>query len=462
VTSDWVFFQGTVEDAGHYGGRSSILFWEQGRGELAGSEDARVQGQPAFGHQGVFIAQMRQLPATIYTGEFFNMNGGALVPKNARLLPAIWTFCSSDDFAKVVRQVDQKVNVTNATLAKVPFDLAYWDRKAKEKYPSGLPIPYSADPTQWLFNSHPKRSDYSLQVAVARLVGYCWPRQTGSTFQDCPALGPDGLKEHADVDGMACLTPLAGKASAADRLRGLLADAYGQDWSAAKLAERLGDWESLEVWLRDGFFEEHCQIFHQGPFVWHIWDGRKDGFHAIVNYHQLNPKTLEKLIYSSLGDWISRQRQDLASGVEGADGRLAAAEHLQNELRNILEGECSRDETHGYDVFVRWKPLNAQPIGWDPDLNDGVRMNIRPWITEARLYRATRPGILRVTPNIKYGKDRGKEPKRNTKGFPSLNGTSERNNDIHLSLDKRSLRGMLTLSTPALKSPFRSRDFSTS
>ena len=45
-------------------------------------------------------------------------------------------------------------------------------------------------------------------------------------------------------------------------------------------------------------------------------------------------------------------------------------------------------------------------------------MNIRPWITEARLYRATKPGILRVTPNIKYGKDRGKEPNRDAKEFP--------------------------------------------
>ena len=34
-------------------------------------------------------------------------------------------------------------------------------------------------------------------------------------------------------------------------------------------------------------------------------------------------RTLEKLIYSYLGDWIDRQRGDQANGVEGADGRLA-------------------------------------------------------------------------------------------------------------------------------------------
>jgi hypothetical protein len=32
------------------------------------------------------------------------------------------------------------------------------------------------------------------------------------------------------------------------------------------------------------------------------------------------------------------------------------------------------------DIFVRWKPLEQQPIGWAPDLDDGVRLNIRPFL----------------------------------------------------------------------------------
>jgi hypothetical protein len=123
--------------------------------------------------------------------------------------------------------------------------------------------------------------------------------------------------------------------------------------------------------------------------------------------------------------------------VEGADGRLVTAEHLQGELKKILDGEKP------YDVFVRWKPLKKQPIGWHPDLNDGVRINVRPWITEARLYRATKPGILRVVPNIEFGKDRGKEPARDPKEFPWFKDTAERNTDIHLTLEeKRRARGL--------------------
>ena len=106
-------------------------------------------------------------------------------------------------------------------------------------------------------------------------------------------------------------------------------------------------------------------------------------------------------------------------------------------MKKIAEGE------EPYDIFVRWKSLAKQPVGWEPNLNDGVRINIRPWITEARLYKATRPGILRVTPNIKYTKDGGKELACDLKDFPWFAKSTDRVNDVHFSLDeKRRARGL--------------------
>jgi hypothetical protein len=162
-----------------------------------------------------------------------------------------------------------------------------------------------------------------------------------------------------------------------------------------------------------------------------VWDGRKDGFNALVNYHKLaapkgeGRKTLEKLIYTTLGDWITRQRADVTSGIDGADGRLAAADHLKGQLEKILEGEKP------YDIFVRWKPLDQQPIGWAPDINDGVRMNIRPWLTATPHQAGRRDGcILRVTPKIRYGKDRGKEPLRKKEYFPWFWTWDEKTDDF--------------------------------
>jgi len=77
----------------------------------------------------------------------------------------------------------------------------------------------------------------------------------------------------------------------------------------------------------------------------------------------------------------------VANGVEGADRRLTAAVHLHGELEKILHGEAP------YDIFVRWKPLKEQPIGWEPESQRRVRVNIRPWITAACLYKAKKPGF---------------------------------------------------------------------
>ena len=116
-------------------------------------------------------------------------------------------------------------------------------------------------------------------------------------------------------------------------------------------------------------------------------------------------RTLEAIAYAYLGDWIQRQKDDQKVMVEGADARLAAAQDLQKQLVNILKGEPP------YDLFVRWKPLNEQAIGWEPDINDGVRLNIRPFLNaELRKGGKKGAGILRWKPNIKWKKDRGKEP----------------------------------------------------
>ena len=107
-------------------------------------------------------------------------------------------------------------------------------------------------------------------------------------------------------------------------------------------------------------------------------------------------------MYTYLGDWILRQRQELANGVDGAEEKLAAAASLQKQLELVHAGEAP------YDIFVRWKHLVEQPVGWDPDLNDGVRLNIRPFMRVGDV-KVRGAGVLRTKPNIKWDKDRGKD-----------------------------------------------------
>jgi hypothetical protein len=126
---------------------------------------------------------------------------------------------------------------------------------------------------------------------------------------------------------------------------------------------------------------------------------------VLVNYHKLDGPKLDRLTYTYLGAWISTQQTERDAGQAGAEGRLVAALQLQKKLQLIREGEPP------YDIYVRWKPLAQQPMGWEPDLNDGVRLNIRPFIAA---------GVLRSRVNVNWNKDRGRNP-----------DGSERLNDLH-------------------------------
>lgn len=429
IAPDWSFFQSTVDRSGFYDGLHYVIFWEGGNGTLVANPGAVLRGTAAWRRPGVAVSAMGALPVAIYSGELYDDNTVVLTPHEADNLPAIWAFCSSDGYPGEVRKIDRALKV-RAPLIQVPFDLAHWKKVADEKFPDGLPKPESEDPSQWVFKGNPNQSIEPLQVAVARLVGYQWPRQSGSGFPNCSALGADGLEKHADRDGIVTLSPVKGEQPASARLTAMLAEAFGSAWSAVRLDSLLAQvgfaGKSLDDWLRDGFFEQHCALFQQRPFVWHIWDGRYDGFHALVNYHRIaapageGRRTLEKLIYSYLGDWIDRQRSEQKAGIEGADARLTAAEHLKKELVNILTGEPP------YDIFVRWKALHEMPLGWEPDMNDGVRMNIRPFMTAKPLVaRAKGTCILRITPKVKWEKDRGKESQRPKGEFPWFWGWDE-------------------------------------
>jgi hypothetical protein len=223
----------------------------------------------------------------------------------------------------------------------------------------------------------------------------------------------------SDEDGIFCIPSVNAEQAGAERLRDYLQKVFAGEWNNQTITQLLqkegAKSTNLEAWLRDEFFVQHCKVFQNRPFIWHIWDGRKDGFSALVNYHKLDKDNLSKLIYTYLNDWIRVCVAKKNAGESGAEGLLSAAQKLKENLEAILHGEAP------YDIFVRWKSLEQQPIGWDPDLNDGVRLNIRPFV-EA--------GVLRNKFNVKWGVDRGKNP-------PNSHWGEIRDNDRHLSLEEK-------------------------
>jgi len=405
-----------------FGGLEHLIRWG-----LDGENLARKQGLIAFGKLGIAIGQMRYLPAAMYLGDAFDNNIAAIVPFSEDHRGAIWEFIRSKDYSDAVRRIDSKKNVTNATLVKVPFDIAHWQQVAAEKYPNGLPEPYSDDPTQWLFHGHPRHAipGTELHVALARLAGYRWPAEADTAMRLDPEararIAAAAALPEADPDGLLPLPPALGQRGLAERLRAFCIAAWGADWQPGTEAalitaacERAKDKPprdlTLDTWLRGPAARQHGKLFHDRPFLWWITDGRPDGFTAVAHYHRLTHDSLERLTFRLLDDWITRL---------GDDPKAEAARVLQSKLEAILTGETP------YDIFVRWKPLAQQPLGWDPDLDDGVRQNIRPFL---------KAEVLTYAPKIEKAVDRGKDVP-SAPWFHKWGG--ERRNDHHTTLAER-------------------------
>ncbi|MDM0108672.1 N-6 DNA methylase [Variovorax sp. J22R24] len=454
----WEPFQTTIDDEKQlFSGLTGMIRWESGRGSLHAYAEAtrdrlhdmHESGNRAWSRIGVAVEQMGELCATVSLGYKFDNSLAVIFPRqDESLLPAIAAYLRSEEFSGNVREIDQSIKVTNATLTKVPFDVGHWKAVAALEFPQGLPKPQSHDFSQAIFHGHPEPSTDPLQVAVARLAGYRWPAETDTAIVLADEARAwiarcDQLAEYADDDGIVCLPSVRGEAPAHDRLLNLLIAAWETvqpgSWKPAVLAKLLADADcagkGLDVWLRDKFFEQHAKRFHHRPFVWHVWDGLKDGFGALVNYHQFNHKKLERLIHTYLGDWIRQQEVGVRESIDGAQTRLTYAQDLKRRLELILEGESP------YDIFVRWKPLAEQPIGWTPDLNDGVRLNIRPFMTAEVLRHNKKPKL-----NITWDKDRGKDVE-SAPWFKTFGG--DRMNDHHLTVAEKQAAREADRATPA-------------
>jgi hypothetical protein len=154
--------------------------------------------------------------------------------------------------------------------------------------------------------------------------------------------------------------------------------------------------ESIREWLENVYFAYHVSMYKNRPIFWHI--SSKQGkapaaFSALVHYHRFDKDRMAKLrgVYLREAIGVFRREAALASQAGRTDDRLEwqakveEAEELDRRLQWVQEGMHQGGDD--YRILTPWKPEGERPIGWDPDINDGVKVNIEP------LQRA---GVLRV------------------------------------------------------------------
>ncbi|MDR1036707.1 MAG: hypothetical protein LBT40_09080 [Deltaproteobacteria bacterium] len=465
---------GTGDVAGREKGKPSKIMWMEKTLRL---DDFKTDRKNS-GSLGVAVSLSGKPHATLYAGDYYLSDICVISPRDFRNLSPIWSFFSSQDFEREIAgegnvsktsktlKVSKVSKVSKATLENVQLDIDAWTSKTGEEYPWGLPAPYSDDPTQWIFHGHPcgsavwdpsrmrvapgpRRMDRTvLQVAVCRVLGYRWPAEihagmplSGEQRRLVKLCGSLPRSVSGEGDGILCIPRMGDEEDGQSRVLEMLSASYGKSWSDDVLKTLLDDagfsGKDLGDWLRDGFFAQHCSLFRDRPFIWHIWDGHRLGFSAFINSHRLSHGLLKSLVNDRLDRWIRNLKSGSDPNAPIAREMIVAASALSARLRAILKGDAP------YDIFVRWKSLKGQPKGYRPDLDDGVRLNIRPFMTGPDI-KIKGAGILRARPHIDWRKDRGTDDtapdvSKTLKSKPWLEiFKGQRINDYHIPFsDKR-------------------------
>ena len=149
---------------------------------------------------------------------------------------------------------------------------------------------------------------------------------------------------------------------------------------------------SLDEWLDNAFFEYHAGLYKNRPLFWHIASAQgtsRFAFGALIHYHRFDKNRMAKLRASYLRDAIAEFRREagLADKTGRSDDRLEwqakaeEAQALDKKLQFIQEGhhEGVDGGERDYRILTPWKEPGKRPKGWDPDLDDGVKVNIEPF-----------------------------------------------------------------------------------
>lgn len=222
-------------------------------------------------------------------------------------------------------------------------------------------------------------TDY-VSLSLLRMLGYRWPEQDAYEATHGPILDPDLV----DADGIIPLVPCGGQPTAEARVRTRLERSFGVDGDEQFLTDfRRYVGRSLDDWLQRDFFKAHSSQFKSRPVAW-LFRSSAGQFQALVLYHRLSPATLQTLRAQYAGDRIARLRADQQRARERND--TAAVSDLQLAIEDVEAfreriAAIERGDTLTDRVHCRWKDKEAtgRPGPYAPDIDDGVKVNIRPF-----------------------------------------------------------------------------------
>ena len=205
----------------------------------------------------------------------------------------------------------------------------------------------------------------------------------------------------ADEDGVVPFASLSGEIGLLDRVHQELAELFPeQDVNhveieiANELKRRVKGYKhatSIREWLENVYYHYHSALYKKRPVIWHLASSQGSApfaFGALCHYHKFDANRVAKLRSSYLRDAIETFRREAAlAGREGRaearielQARLEEAQAFDRKLQAVQEGHHEGPEggDRDYRILTPWKSADERPTGWDPDVDDGVQVNIAP------------------------------------------------------------------------------------
>ncbi|RMG42890.1 MAG: BREX-1 system adenine-specific DNA-methyltransferase PglX [Methanobacteriota archaeon] len=191
------------------------------------------------------------------------------------------------------------------------------------------------------------------------------------------------LRTMADPDGIMVLDE-GHPDDLPTRIEEVLTIMLGEDQTQQVLATLIGEPHSdkdkfRRFMERDFFNKHHLKMYRKRPIYWLLQTANKNyGFY--IFHERIDKDTLYKLQRNYIDpklNWIEQQMKDLGRRMgesEGAEYRRLARER---EKLEELYGEI-KTFAEKVDKVLSLTDENGQIVGYDPDINDGVILNMAP------------------------------------------------------------------------------------
>ena len=235
---------------------------------------------------------------------------------------------------------------------------------------------------------------YYFMALILRMLGHRWPEQDQ---HEADSGRPMIDAKYIDEDGIIPMSSGTAEESLMERIRRFLDEQVGHERSTElerdagaalhwKKSRKIGKQmhSTLERWLRKGFFGFQVSALKKRPIAW-LLSSELGTFQVIVYYQKFTADRLRLLRARYVEQAKEALRHRLAEARELGENRkaLAAIEALESEIADVDEfdqrlGLLLDGATREARIWCPWKSAEEQPVGWEPDINDGVRVNIAP------------------------------------------------------------------------------------